>query len=73
MARVDVMVTLWNDESRADALALAAELRGVRDCASRCIRTRTSSASNSSTRSSRNVPFVAIVGDDERGRGRSDA
>ena len=29
-APVDVMVTVWNDESRADALALAAELRARR-------------------------------------------
>jgi histidyl-tRNA synthetase len=67
-AAVDVMVTLWNDEARADALALAGELRraGLRvdvypeaDKLGKQVKYA----------SSRNVPFVTIVGDDERARG----
>ena len=62
---VDVMVTMWNDESRADALALAGELRGgglrvdVYPEADKL-------GKQFKYASSRNVPFVAIVGDDER-------
>ena len=64
----DVMVTIWNDEARADALALAGELRsgGLRvdvypegDKLGRQFKYA----------SGRNVPFVAIVGDDERANG----
>jgi histidyl-tRNA synthetase len=65
---VDVMVTIWNDESRADALALAAELRGAG------LRVDVYPEADKLGKqfkyaSSRNVPFVAIVGDDERSRG----
>jgi histidyl-tRNA synthetase len=65
---VDVMVTLWNEDARADALALASELRqaGLRvdlypepDKLARQLRYA----------SGRSVPFVAIVGDDERAAG----
>ena len=61
----DVMVTVWNDDSRADAIQLAAELRrgGLRvdvypetDKLGKQFKYATV----------RNVPFVAIVGDDER-------
>jgi histidyl-tRNA synthetase len=62
---VDVMVAIWNEESRADAVALGAELRrgGLRadvypdaDKLGRQFKYA----------SGRNVAFVAVVGDDER-------
>jgi histidyl-tRNA synthetase len=65
---VDVMITLWNEDSRADALALAGDLRrsGLRvdvypepDKLGKQFKYA----------SSRNVPFVAVVGDDERAKG----
>jgi len=64
----DVMVTIWNDGSRSDALMLAGELRsgGLRvdvypepDKLGKQFKYA----------SSRSVPFVAIVGDDERANG----
>jgi histidyl-tRNA synthetase len=65
---VDVMVTLWNDESRADALALAADLRraGLRV---EVYPETDRLGKQFKYASSRNVPFVAIVGEDERSRG----
>jgi histidyl-tRNA synthetase len=64
-AGVDVMVTLWNDSSRADALTLASELRqaGLRvdvypDADKLGKQFKYASASRAG--------FVAIVGDDER-------
>jgi histidyl-tRNA synthetase len=65
---VDVMVTVWNDESRADALALAADLRraGLRvDVYPDADKL----GKQFKYASSRNVPFVAIVGDEERAQG----
>jgi histidyl-tRNA synthetase len=65
---VDVLVTIWNDESRADALALAGELR----CAGLRVDLYPEAdklGKQFKYASSRNVPFVAIVGDDERSRG----
>ena len=65
---VDVMVTIWSDEARGDALTLAAELRraGLRvdvypesDKLGKQVKYA----------ASRNVSFVAILGDDERARG----
>ena len=65
---VDVMVTIWNDETRGDALALASEFRraGLRvgvypesDKLGKQVKYA----------SSRHVPFVAVLGDDERARG----
>ena len=65
---VDVLVTIWNDETRGDALALASELRhaGLRvdvypepDKLGKQFKYA----------SSRHVPFVAVLGDDERARG----
>ncbi len=64
----DVMVTIWNEESFAESLALATELRsqGLRvdlypeaDKIGKQFKYATS----------RSIPFVAIVGDDERARG----
>jgi histidyl-tRNA synthetase len=65
---VDVMVSLWNDEARSDALALAGELRGGG------LQVDVYPESDKLGKqfkyaSSRNVPFVTIVGDDERANG----
>jgi histidyl-tRNA synthetase len=65
---VDVMVTVWNDESRSDALALAGELRrgGLRvDVYPEADKL----GKQFKYASSRAAPFVAIVGDDERANG----
>ena len=64
----DVMVTLWNNDSRADALALAADLRGAG------LRVEVYPEADKLGKqfkyaASRHVPFVAIVGDDERAQG----
>ncbi len=68
-ASVDAMVTLWNEESGGEALALASELRaaGLRvDVYPEPDRL----GKQVSYASSRKVPFLAIVGDDERERGQ---
>jgi histidyl-tRNA synthetase len=65
---VDVMVTVWNEESQSDALALAAELRksGLRvDVYPEADKL----GKQFKYAASRNVPCVAIVGDDERAKG----
>ena len=65
---VDVMVTLWNADSGADALALASEMRsaGLRvDIYPEAEKL----GKQFKYASSRNVPFVAIVGEDERAKG----
>src|SRR5437870_231168 len=64
----DVMVTIWNEESVDDAIALATELRseGLRvDLYPDADKL----AKQFKYASSRGIPFVAIVGDDERARG----
>jgi histidyl-tRNA synthetase len=64
----DAMVTIWNDESRSDAVALAGELRrgGLRvDVYPEADKL----GKQFKYASSRNVPFVAIVGDDEKANG----
>jgi histidyl-tRNA synthetase len=64
----DVLVTLWNESGRADAVALASELRagGLRvDVYPEADKL----GKQFKDASSRNVPFVAIQGDDERARG----
>ena len=65
---VDVMVTLWNDDSRADALALASEMRGA-GLRVDIYPEAEKLGKQFKYASSRNVPFVAIVGDDERATG----
>lgn len=65
---VDILVTLWNDETRADSVALAAGLRG------HGLRVDLYPEADKLGKqfkyaSSRNAPFVAILGDDERARG----
>jgi histidyl-tRNA synthetase len=65
---VDILVTIWRDEARADAVKLAAELRqgGLRvDVYPEADKL----GKQFKYASSRNVPFVAIVGDDEQARG----
>ena len=64
----DAMVTIWNDDSRSDALSLAGELRkgGLRiDVYPEADKL----GKQFKYASSRNVHFVAIVGDDERANG----
>jgi histidyl-tRNA synthetase len=65
---VDVMVTLWNEESRADALALASDLRGAGLRVDIYPETE-KLGKQFKYASSRNIPFVAIAGDDERANG----
>jgi histidyl-tRNA synthetase len=65
---VDILVTLWNDESRTDSVALAAGLRqqGLRvDLYPEADKL----GKQFKYASSRNAPFVAILGDDERAKG----
>jgi len=67
-AAVDVMVTIWNHDTRADSLALAAQLReaGLRvDLYPEADKL----GKQFKYASARRVPFVVILGDDERGRG----
>ena len=64
----DVMVTIWNEDSVADAIALATELRtaGLRvDLYPEAGKT----GKQFKYASARGIPFVAIIGDDERARG----
>jgi histidyl-tRNA synthetase len=65
---VDVMVTVWNDESRSDALSLAGELRRGGVCVD-VYPEADKLGKQFKYASSRTVPFVAIVGDDERANG----
>ncbi len=65
---VDVMVSLWNDEARSDALALAGALRrgGLRvDVYPEADKL----GKQFKYASSRHVAFVTVVGDDERANG----
>ncbi len=67
-SNADAMVTIWNDGARVDALALAGELRrgGLRvDVYPDADKL----GKQFKYASSRNVPFVAIVGDDEKANG----
>jgi histidyl-tRNA synthetase len=67
-SHADVMVTIWNKESFRDALALASDLRraGLRvDLYPEADKL----GKQFKYASSRNMPFVAIVGDDERANG----
>jgi histidyl-tRNA synthetase len=65
---VDVMVAIWNHETRDHSLALASELRrwGLRvDVYPEADKI----GKQFKYAASRNVPFVALLGDDERARG----
>jgi histidyl-tRNA synthetase len=64
----DVMVTIWNEDSIGDAIALATELR------SEGLRVDLYPEADKMGKqfkyaASRGIPFVAIVGEDERARG----
>jgi histidyl-tRNA synthetase len=66
-APAEVMVTIWSDESINDSLALAAELRGAG------LRVDLYPEADKIGKqfkyaSSRGIPFVAVIGDDERAR-----
>jgi histidyl-tRNA synthetase len=64
----DVMVTIWNENSVDESIALAAELRekGLRvDLYPEADKM----GKQFKYASARNIPFVAIIGDDERTRG----
>ena len=65
---VDVMVSLWNDQSRADAVSLAGELRraGLR---ADVYPEADKLGKQFKYAAGRQTRFVAIVGDDERARG----
>jgi histidyl-tRNA synthetase len=64
----DVMVTIWNEDSAGESIALATELR------SKGLRVDLYPEADKMGKqfkyaSSRGIPFVAIIGDDERARG----
>src|SRR5207253_9047422 len=64
----DVMVTIWNEDSVSESIALATELRknGLRiDLYPEADKL----GKQFKYASARGIPFVAIVGDDERARG----
>ncbi|HJZ74065.1 MAG TPA: histidine--tRNA ligase [Vicinamibacterales bacterium] len=65
---VDIMVTLWNENARADAVRLATDLRhgGLRV---EVYPDADKLGKQFKYAGSRGVPFVAIQGDDERARG----
>jgi len=65
---VDVMVAVWNDESRGEALTLASELRRS-DLRVDVYPQADKLGRQFSYAASRSLPFVAIVGEDERARG----
>jgi histidyl-tRNA synthetase len=65
---VDIVVTLWNDESRAASVSLAAELR-QKGLHVDLYPEADKLGKQFKYASSRHAPFVAIVGDDERARG----
>ena len=64
------MVAQWSAETRADALALARELRAGGPARRRLSRRR-QAGKQFKYASERNVPFVVVLGDDERQPGRS--
>jgi histidyl-tRNA synthetase len=65
---VDVMVTVWSHDTRRESLALAADLRdgGLR---ADVYPEADKLGKQFKYASARHVPFVAILGDDERARG----
>ncbi len=67
-AAADVMVAIWNDESIGESIQLAQELRG------QGLRVDLYPEADKLGKqfkyaSSRGLPFVAVIGDEERGRG----
>ena len=69
-ASADVLVSVWNEESINDSLALAKELR--RDAPALRVDVYPEAeklGKQFKYASSRGVPFVVVIGDDERARG----
>ena len=69
LSAVDVMVTMWSDETRAEALAIASELRNA------SLRVDVYPEADKLGKqfkyaSKRDVQFAVILGDDERASGR---
>jgi histidyl-tRNA synthetase len=64
----DVMVTIWNEDSLTNSLELATELRnaGVRVDLYPAVE---KIGKQFKYAAERNIPFVAVIGDDERARG----
>jgi len=65
----DVMVAVWNDEARADALALAGELRRS-DLRVDVYPEIDKLGRQFKYAAAQGLPFVALVGEDERARGQ---
>ena len=66
----DVMVSIWNEESIADSVALAQELRsGGSDLRVDLYPEADKLGKQFKYAAAREIPFVAVVGDDERARG----
>ena len=68
-AAADVMVTVWDEESIADSLSLAGELRGA-GLSVDVYPEADKLGKQFKYASSRGVPFVAVVGEEERKTGR---
>jgi histidyl-tRNA synthetase len=64
----DVMVTIWNEESINDSIALATELRDA-DLRVDLYTEADKLGKQFKYASSRGIPFVAVLGEDERARG----
>ena len=66
----DVMVSIWNEESVADSIALAQELRGAGSELRVDLYPEADKLGKQfKYAAAREIPFVAVVGDDERARG----
>jgi histidyl-tRNA synthetase len=69
-AAADVLVTVWNEEAVRDSLAFAAELRREEPRLRVDVYPEADKLGKQlKYASARGVPFVAVIGDDERGRG----
>ena len=69
-AAADVLVTVWNEESVKDSLAFAAELRREAPALRVDVYPEADKLGKQfKYASARGVPFVVVIGDDERGRG----
>ncbi|HEV3467679.1 MAG TPA: histidine--tRNA ligase [Pyrinomonadaceae bacterium] len=66
----DVLVTIWDEESAADSLAFASELRRAAPALRVDVYPEADKLGKQfKYASSRGVPFVVVIGDDERARG----
>src|SRR5687767_8123280 len=69
-AAADVLVTVWNEESVRDSLAFAAELRRAEPALRVDVYPEADKLGKQlKYASARGVPFVVVIGDDERARG----